>query len=188
MAKKCLSLRTKNYSLRCDWKTSLRKPERSQRRLWGNVFNQSPGRRLRDLQISSLWDVSQTLYETSQRCFRDAFMPAGVLLYGFYRPGQWEKLTKCKNMLSMKKNWQIQNFGSDYLATPCWINIARQPWKLNVFEARIHESNLLLLTHRLVNLLLNQNNTTKYGIKSLRVFRLYTWNNLPEHIKNLNSS
>ena len=33
-----------------------------------DVFNQSPGRRLRDLQISPLLYVSETLYETSQRC------------------------------------------------------------------------------------------------------------------------
>ena len=70
VAKKCFSLKAKSYSLRCNSKTSLKKPKRSQRRLWGNVFNQSPGRRLRDLKISPLWDVSKTLYETSMylRC------------------------------------------------------------------------------------------------------------------------
>ena len=54
------------------------KPERSQRCLWGNVFNQSPGRCLRDLQIIPLWDVSETLYDTSQRCIWGASMPAGL--------------------------------------------------------------------------------------------------------------
>ena len=33
-----------------------------------DVFNQSPGRRFRDLQIGSLRDVSETLHETSKRC------------------------------------------------------------------------------------------------------------------------
>ena len=53
-------------SLRCNSKTSLRKPKISQRHLWGDVFNQSPGRRLRDLQISLLWDVSETLMRPLQ--------------------------------------------------------------------------------------------------------------------------
>ena len=57
-----------------------RKPERSQRRFWGDVFYQSPGRRFRYLQISPLWDLSEMLNETSQRCIWDAFMPAGLLL------------------------------------------------------------------------------------------------------------
>ena len=73
-------MKTKNYSLRCNSKTSLRKLERSQRRLWGDVSNQSPGRCLRDLQISPLWDISETLYETSQRSIWDASMPAGKQL------------------------------------------------------------------------------------------------------------
>ena len=46
--------KVKNYSLRGNSKTSLRKPKRSQRGLCGDVFNQSSGRRLRDLQISPL--------------------------------------------------------------------------------------------------------------------------------------
>ena len=60
-------MKAKNYSLRCNSETSLRKSGRSQRRLWGDVFNQSPGRRLRDLQISPLRDVSETLNETHLR-------------------------------------------------------------------------------------------------------------------------
>ena len=36
---------------------SLRKSERSQRRLWGDVFNQSPKRGFRDLQISPLSEL-----------------------------------------------------------------------------------------------------------------------------------
>ena len=70
-------MKAKNYCLWCNSKTSPRKPERSQRCLWGDVFNQSPGRRLRDFQISPLWDVSEMLYEKSQRCIWDASMPAG---------------------------------------------------------------------------------------------------------------
>ena len=58
---------------------SLRKSERSQRRLRGAVFNQSLGRRLWDFQTSPLWDVSETLYETSQRCIWDASMPVGLI-------------------------------------------------------------------------------------------------------------
>ena len=77
-------MKAKNYSLRCNSKTSLRKHERSQRHLWGDTFNQSPERRLRDLQISHLWDVSETLYETSQRCIWDASMPAGSFLFTLY--------------------------------------------------------------------------------------------------------
>ena len=61
---------TELQSRRCNSKTSLRKPERSQRRLW-------------DLQISPLWDVSETLYETSQRCIWDASMPARIELCNF---------------------------------------------------------------------------------------------------------
>ena len=51
VAKKCLSLKVTNYTLRCNSDTSLRKPERSQRRLPGDVFSTSRRRRLRDLQI-----------------------------------------------------------------------------------------------------------------------------------------
>ena len=54
VAKKCLSLKVTNYTLRCNSETSLRRPERSQRRLRGDVFNTSHRRRLRDLQISPL--------------------------------------------------------------------------------------------------------------------------------------
>ena len=67
VAKKCLSLKAKHYSLRCSSKTSLRRPEKSHRCLWGGAFNISHWRRLKDLQISSLWDVSETLHGTSQR-------------------------------------------------------------------------------------------------------------------------
>ena len=60
--------------------SSLRKPEGSQRCLWEDISNQSPGRRLKDLQVSPLWDVFETLYETSQGCIWDASMPIGLLL------------------------------------------------------------------------------------------------------------
>ena len=46
---KCLSLKAKNYSLKCNSKTSLRKLERSQRHFWGDVSDQSPGRRLQSI-------------------------------------------------------------------------------------------------------------------------------------------
>ena len=60
------------------------RPERSQRRLWRDVFNISHRTHLRDLQICSLWDVSETLHETSQRCICDASMLAGyVFSVGF---------------------------------------------------------------------------------------------------------
>ena len=58
VTKKFLSLKAKNYSLRCNSKTSLRKPERCQRSLLGDVFNQSSRRRLRDFQISPLYELS----------------------------------------------------------------------------------------------------------------------------------
>ena len=77
-AKKWLSWRAKNYSRNS--KTSLRKPEKSQIRLWGDVFNQSPVRRLRDgsemqpcrlgpAGMRCLWEISiRSLFrETSQR-------------------------------------------------------------------------------------------------------------------------
>ena len=78
--KKCLSLKTKNYSLRCNSKAFLRKPERSQRHLWEDVFNQSLRIRFRDLQISPVWDVSEIMYErrlkdASRRC-----IPSGSCL------------------------------------------------------------------------------------------------------------
>ena len=81
VAKKCPSLKVTNYSLRCNSETSLRRPERSQRRLCGDVFNTSHRRRLRDFQISPLWDVSETLHETSQRCIWDASIPAGWWIF-----------------------------------------------------------------------------------------------------------
>ena len=59
---------------------SPRRRETSQRHLWGDVFNRSHERRLRDLQISSIRDVSETLGETYQRCIWDASMPAGMAL------------------------------------------------------------------------------------------------------------
>ena len=49
MANKCLSLKAKNYGLRNKSTTSLKKPERSQWHLWGDVFHQFPGRRLRNV-------------------------------------------------------------------------------------------------------------------------------------------
>ena len=73
-------MKVTNYTLRCNSKTSLRKPEKSQRRLRGDVFNTSHWRRLWDLQISPFWDVSETLHETSQRRIWDASMPAGCSL------------------------------------------------------------------------------------------------------------
>ena len=63
--------------LKCNSETSLGKPERSQWCLWVCVFNISHQRGLRDLQISPLWDVSEKLHETSQRCVWDKPMPAG---------------------------------------------------------------------------------------------------------------
>ena len=61
-------MKAKNYSLRCKSSTSLRKPERPHRSLWRDVFNHSSGRPLKDLQIRPLWGVTETLYETCQRC------------------------------------------------------------------------------------------------------------------------
>ena len=61
------SLRVKNYRLK--------KTEISQRRLWGDVSNQSPERRFRNLQISPLRDVSETLHETSQRHLKKDWFP-----------------------------------------------------------------------------------------------------------------
>ena len=78
VAKKCLCLKVTNYTLRCNSEMSLRRPERSQRRLRGDVFNTSHRRRLWDLQISPLWDVSDTLHEKSQKCIWDASMLAGM--------------------------------------------------------------------------------------------------------------
>ena len=78
VAKKFPSLKVTNYNLRCNSETSLRRPERYQRRLWGDVFNTSDRRRLWDLQISPLWDVSEAPRETSQRYIWDASMPAGL--------------------------------------------------------------------------------------------------------------
>ena len=66
----------KFYSPICNSKTSLRKPERFQRRIWGGIFNRSHQRRFRDLEINSVLDVSETRHGTSQRCMGDAFMPA----------------------------------------------------------------------------------------------------------------
>ena len=73
VAKKYVSLKVKNNSLRCNSKTSQKKKhERSLIRLWGDVFNQSPRKCLRDLKISlfeiclrrwkylkCIWDVSE---------------------------------------------------------------------------------------------------------------------------------
>ena len=42
------------------------------------ISETSPRRRLRDLQISPLWDVSETQHETSRRCIWDASMPARI--------------------------------------------------------------------------------------------------------------
>ena len=39
---------SRNYSLGCNSKTSLRRPEISQRRLLGGAFDRSHGRHLRD--------------------------------------------------------------------------------------------------------------------------------------------
>ena len=39
------------------------------------------------------------------------------------------------------------------------------------------------LTHRPYNIKVNQNNTTKYGNKSLRSLGLHIWNSLPKQIK-----
>ena len=66
-------MNAKNYSLRCNSKKSLRKPERSQRLLWGDVFNQSQGRRLRDVQISPLWCLWDAVWDVSKihlRCIK----------------------------------------------------------------------------------------------------------------------
>ena len=68
VAKKRLSLKVTNCTLRCDSETSLRRPERSQRRLRGNVINTSHQRRLRDLQIA-LFEMSLRL---CMRSLRDA--------------------------------------------------------------------------------------------------------------------
>ena len=54
------------------------------RRLWGGVFNRPHWRRLIYLQISPLWNVSETLHETSQRCNWDASKPAR--LWAKWRP------------------------------------------------------------------------------------------------------
>ena len=54
--------------------------EISQRRLWEDFFNTSHLRRLLDLQINPLWDVSETLHETSQRCIWDGSMTAGLFI------------------------------------------------------------------------------------------------------------
>ena len=60
--KRCLSLKVNNYSLGYNSKTSPRRLERSQRRLQGGVFNTFYQRRLQDLQISPLSDVSEAPY------------------------------------------------------------------------------------------------------------------------------
>ena len=39
------------------------------------------------------------------------------------------------------------------------------------------------LTHRLFNIKVNQNNTTKYGNKTLRNLGPHLWNSLPKQIK-----
>ena len=92
-----VSLKAKNYSLRCNSKTSLRKPERSQRRLWEDVFNQSSGRCLRDLQIGPFWDVSEMLYETSQRRIWDASLPAEKDFYQTI----WGTTKKCEKEFNL---------------------------------------------------------------------------------------
>ena len=75
---------------------SLRKPEGSQRRLWEDFFNQFHWRCLRDSQIIPLWNVSDTLYETFQRCIWDASidasMPAGINY--FWGILSWEHFSK----------------------------------------------------------------------------------------------
>ena len=68
VVKKGLTLKITNYSLRCNSETSLRRPERSQRRLWGDVFNASHRRRIRDFQISPLWDAAWDVSEMHLRC------------------------------------------------------------------------------------------------------------------------
>ena len=54
------------------------KGERSQRYLWGGVFNWSHIKHLRDFQIISVWDISETLGETSSRYIWDAAILAGI--------------------------------------------------------------------------------------------------------------
>ena len=41
----------------------------------------------------------------------------------------------------------------------------------------------ILLTHRPLNLQVNQNGTTKYSTWSLRILGSDIWNNFPEHVK-----
>ena len=74
-------MKANNYNLKYNSKTSLRKPERSQRRLWGYLFNQSPGRRLRDLQIGPLWGICETL--TSQRFIWELFFYFFIVSFCF---------------------------------------------------------------------------------------------------------
>ena len=81
-----------------------------QRCLWGDIFNQSPGRRHRDLQISPPWDVSEKLYEMSQRYIWDASMPAGER--------NWSKFLKAISQdLFGQKSWNFQEFHFSIIQT-----------------------------------------------------------------------
>ena len=72
-------MKANNYNLRCNSRTSLRKSERFHTNLRRDIFNQSSRRRFRDFEINPLGNVSETLYEMSQRCIWNAFMSLGYV-------------------------------------------------------------------------------------------------------------
>ena len=121
VAKKCLILKVTNYTLSCNLETSLKRPERSQRHLQGDVFNTSHGRRLRDLRISPLWDVSETLHETSQRCIWDVSMPAGLLLITDNVAIAWKPFQYFRMIKYWKKHqWMRLIFNEVASHYPAW--------------------------------------------------------------------
>ena len=72
-------MKANNYNLRCNSRTSLRKSERFHTNLRGEIFSQSSRKRFRDFQINPLGNVSETLYEMSQRSIWNAFMLLGYV-------------------------------------------------------------------------------------------------------------
>ena len=119
----------KNYCLRCNSKTSLKKIERSQRRLWGEVLNQPPGRRLKDLQISPLWDVSETLYETSQRSIWDVSMPARKISCTIC----YKCLTNDSRNKISNSSWKFRTNADNEKEQLCYFNKKLKDESYNVF-------------------------------------------------------
>ena len=163
---------------------TLRRPERSHRRLWGDVFTKSQRRRFWNLQISCLWDVSETLRETSQRWIWDASMVAGnvfwisisgkssfmktLLTRILYFTSFIEIFLQCFSSIkvcwTLKNRWKIHSviyFLDFYLSTNSYHGLPS--FKYLPFFACTLFHNLCDLLHKLVRLFY----CTKYVISPL---------------------